>query len=307
MSRENHEQKAREQELWDRISTSTGADRAATFEELSHIAYNRDEWNESLSLVQSCIEIYSELDRELYKNDLVHVYEGAAHCYRNLERWADAAMAYQVIADLELETNYDNYLCATRHLACNWYNAGEYQKSLDGHQLAVAAVDPDATDHSLGIDNLNIGMCFTKLKQPLQAIDSYRKARELFKKEKNPRYVNWADKYLAESYIEVENGQEAKFHAKHFYNYSRVVQDDETEGMARYFLGAALYLCGEYEDAIGHLTVGLAKLTACDDRDWEAIVGANRELAQCYSAVGRDGEAAEILARIVTIEETLAD
>jgi len=307
VSIENQEQKALELELWDRISTTTGADRAATFEELSHISYHRDEWKECLSLVECAIEIYTELGKDLYKDDLVHVYEGAAHCLRHLERWGEAAQMYQEIADLEHDTNYANFVCATRHLAGNWFSAGAYEKSLAGHQIALTALDPDANDFTIGIDTLNIGMCFSELKRLKEAIDCYLEARELFKKDKNPTYVNWCDKHLAESYIEILNGPEAKFHAKHFFNFSKVVENSTMEGHACYSLGVALRLSGEFEESVSHLTRALELMTCEEDKDWKAIVGANRELAKALTENGRDVEAAEILARIVTIEETLAD
>jgi hypothetical protein len=38
-----NEKKAHEQELWDRIGTTTGAERAETLDELSHLAFKRNE------------------------------------------------------------------------------------------------------------------------------------------------------------------------------------------------------------------------------------------------------------------------
>ena len=38
----NHENETHEQELWERISTTEGIERAEVLDELSHIAYRRD-------------------------------------------------------------------------------------------------------------------------------------------------------------------------------------------------------------------------------------------------------------------------
>jgi len=43
-----------------------------------------------------------------------------------------------------------------------------------------------------------------------------------------------------------------------------------------------------------------------DDKDWEDIVAANKELAEALIALGREGEANERLERIKNIEETIA-
>jgi hypothetical protein len=58
VSAEPNKGKAQEQELWDRISTTEGAERAEVLDELSHIAYNRDNYIECLQLVDTSIEIY---------------------------------------------------------------------------------------------------------------------------------------------------------------------------------------------------------------------------------------------------------
>ncbi len=58
MSAENHEKDVREQELWDRISTSVGTERAEVLDELSHIAFKRDNYIECLHLVDTSIDIY---------------------------------------------------------------------------------------------------------------------------------------------------------------------------------------------------------------------------------------------------------
>ena len=53
VSAENNEKETQEQELWERISTSEGTERAEVLDELSHIAYNRDNYTECLHLVDT--------------------------------------------------------------------------------------------------------------------------------------------------------------------------------------------------------------------------------------------------------------
>ena len=119
-------------------------------------------------------------------------------------------------------------------------------------------------------------------------------------------FVNWCDNYLALSYIALNNGPEAKFHAQHYFNYSKVAEDLGMEGYARYRLGTAHLLCNEYEDAEKHLLRSLELLTLDEDKDWEDIVAVNKELAKALTALGREEEAQTRLERIKTIEETIA-
>ena len=85
MSTEKNEKDTREQELWDRISTSEGTERAEVLDELSHIAYKRDNYIECLHLVDTSIEIYfKQGGLDLYLKELIHLYHGKAYCFENL-------------------------------------------------------------------------------------------------------------------------------------------------------------------------------------------------------------------------------
>jgi tetratricopeptide (TPR) repeat protein len=149
-------------------------------------------------------------------------------------------------------------------------------------------------------------MALAKLGSYQDAIDSYISARSLCKEAKNPEFVGWCDNYLALSYIALNNGPEAKFHALHYFNYTKVAEDLGMEAYARYRLGAALLLCEEYEEAEKHLLRSLELLTLDEDKDWEDIVAVNKQLATALTALNREEEAHKRLERIKTIEETIA-
>jgi tetratricopeptide (TPR) repeat protein len=157
----------------------------------------------------------------------------------------------------------------------------------------------------MGNDLLNIGMAQAKLGQHQAAIENYLSARKLFKEAKSPESVNWVDLYATISYAEIGNGPEAKFHAKHCFNYSKVAEDMSMEGFARYRLGNAHLLCQEYEDAERQLVAALEQLTLEEKKPWEEILEANRALAQALVALGKEEEANTRLERIATIEETI--
>jgi hypothetical protein len=302
----NDENKTQELELWERMSTTEGAERAEVLDELSHIAYRRDAFNECLQLVDTSIDIYFKLGMDSHIKEIIHLYEGKAFSLRNLKRPAESADTFEDIAKLfQIEDDTTGYLRAKRAAACDWYEAKEWQKSLDGHQAAQSAIDPDATPMSMGIDLLNIGMAQDKLKLHTEAVATFLSARQIFKGEKNPEYVNWADQYLTAAYASLENGPEAKFHAKHFFNYSKVAEDMSMEGYARYRLGIAHLICQEYEDAERQLVSALEQLTLDEKKDWEDILGANRALAKALTALGKEEEANTRLERIATIEETI--
>ena len=308
MSAENNEQETREQELWDRITTSEGTERAEVLDELSHIAYNRDNYIECLQLVDTSIEIYfKQGGLDIYLKEIMHLYHGKVHCFEHLKRHTEAAEMHEELAKLKaLDENAEGQAESLRSAGRAWYTVEEWRKSLDNHLAAKAITYPDITTMTMGVDNLNIGMALAKLKNFHDAIESYLSARSLFKEAKNPEFVNWCDNYLALAYIALNNGPEARFHAQHYFNYSKVAEDLGMEGYARYRLGTAHLLCQEYQDAEKHLVRSLELLTLDEDKDWEDIVAVNKELAKALTALDREEEAHTRLERIKTIEETIA-
>ena len=302
----NNENNTQEQELWERISTTEGVERAEVLDELSYIAYRRDDFNECLQLVDTSIDIYFKLGMDSHIKELIHLYEGKAFSLRHLKRLAESADTFEEIAKLhQIDDDTTGYIRAKRAAACDWYDAREWQKSLDSHLAAQDAIDPDATPMSMGTDLLNIGTAQIKLEMHSEAIATLLSARKIFREAKNPEYVNWADQYLSITYAVLENGPEAKFHAKHYFNYSKVAEDMSMEGFARYRLGVAHLLCQEYEDAERQLVSALEQLTLDENKDWEEILGANQALAKVLTALGKEEEANVRLERIATIAETI--
>ena len=107
------------------------------------------------------------------------------------------------------------------------------------------------------------------------------------------------------AYFNLGNGPEAKFHAQHYFNYSKVAENLGMEAYARYRLGSAFLICQEFEEAEKHLNRAIELFTLEDDKDWEDIVEANKDLAKALIALGREEEAKERLERIKGIEETI--
>ena len=309
VSAENNDHIAQEQELWERMSTTEGRERAEVLDELSHIAYKKDNYTECLHLVDTSIGIYFKLGgADVYLKELIHLYKGMCHCYEHLKRFEDAAGAFEHLSGLYfIDEDHEGQIWAARAAARAWYEVKEWQKSLDGHIAATKLIDPDATPFSMGMDQLNIGMALVKLKRDEEAVVAYLGSRKLFKEAKSPEYVNWCDDFLSQAYFRLGNGPEAKFHGQHYFNYSKVAENLRMEGYARYRLGGAFLICQEYVEAEKHLTRAIELLTSEDDKDWEDIVAANKELAKALIALGREDEANERLERIKGIEETIGE
>jgi len=307
-SNSNYNGDVQESELWDRISTTDGVERAEVLAELSHFAYKRDDYAECIQLCETSIDLYKKSAPNTHLHELIHLHEGKALSLRNLEQHSEAAATFEEIAQLQKERDeISGYIQAIRAAGCEWYAAKEWLKSYQAHKAAQDAVDPDATDFSMGVDSINMGMALNKLERVSEAIPNFLAARKYFQRAKAPMNVSHCDNHLAISYIKLENGAEAKFYAKHVYNYAKIAEDFSLEGYALFHLGKAHLLCNEYEEAEKKLTRALEILTIEENKDWEDIIEANRALAKVLTALDRDAEAQERLEQLKTIEETMLD
>ena len=306
VSTESDNPHTQEQELWDRITTTSGAERAEVLDELSHFAYKKNNYTEALQLVDTSIDIYREMGIDLYAPQLEHLYEGKALCHSNLGQNRESAIAFQQLAVLyKMEEKQSEYLHAQRASARQWFEAEEWQKSYDSHMLAMQEIDPDSDTNTQAMDLLNLGMALQKLNRDKEAIESLKAARNLFKSDKDPMMVNWCDRYLADSFLALGDGPEAHHHSQLYYNYSLVAEDLDMESYARYRLGQAFWLMKQYSEAQQQFVRSLELLTLDEAKDWNTIVKVNQQLAAALFAQGKNDEAKAILDRIAHIEETM--
>ena len=254
------------------------------------------------------LKIYFKLGgADNYLRELMHLYHGKAYCFENINRLEDAAQTHEEIAKLKfLDSDAEGQAEELRSAGRAWYKIDQWQKCLDSHKAAREIIDPSITTQTMGVDLLNIGMAQIKLGNYAEALENCLRARALCKEAKNPEFVGWCDNYLALTYIALSNGPEARFYAQHYFNYSKVTEDLGREAYACYRLGAALFLCGEYQDAEKNFNRSLELLNLEDYKDWEDIVGVNKCLAETLFALNRAAEAQARLERIKTIEETIA-
>ncbi len=308
MSAEYNKKDTQEQELWDRISMTEGTERAEVLDELSHIAFKRENFVECIHLLDTSIDIYFKLGgADNYLRELMHLYHGKAYCLENINRFEEAAQMHEELAKLKfLDNDVENQAEELRAAGRAFYKVDQWQKCLDSHMAAREIIDPSSTTLTMGVDLLNMGMAQVKLGSYTEALENCLSARALCKEAKNPEFVSWCDNYLALTYISLSNGPEALFYAQHYFNYSKVTEDLGREAYACYRLGAALFLCGEYQDAEKNFNRSLELLNLEIDKDWEDIVAVNKCLAETLIALNREEEATTRLERIKTIEETIA-
>ena len=302
MSTENQ---PNEKELWARIPRSEGVDRAEHFVTLSHIAYDRGDFKSALALCESAREIYESHKATVSTQALLHVYEGITWSLRKLDREKEAAELALHAVDILKEDNPVDATDMLREAGRFFFNAGEYQKSLDCHLKAMQDVDPDLTNWTMGIDNYNVGFALVKLERYPEALPYLHNARGYFKAEKDPEKIYYCDEYLAVSYLELNNGVEATVHAQKAWDFAVTAQNRCLETWALYRLGSAKVLLAELDEAEDLLRQALALNANAMSTDWDLTIELEKEIAKILTTKGRVTEANEIRRRIKTLEETI--
>ena len=304
MSKEN---KPDEKELWKKIPSTQGAERADAYIELSHLAYDRGDHKAALALCQSAREIYEGLTTYVGTSQLLHVYEGITWSLRRLDRDAEAA---QVALDAVALLNEEDPLAATemfRDAGRFYYAAGEYEKSLECHNKAIADCNPDMTDTNMGCDEYNCGSTLVQLKRYAEALPHLLAARGYFKKSKEPERVYYCDEYLTVCYIELNNSVEAINFAQKTLDFAVTAQKRILETWALYRMGCAKVLIGELDEAEEELRQALSMNASSNDVDWDLALEVEQEIVKILITKGRVAEAGEITRRLANLKEILED
>ena len=304
MSKEN---KPDEKELWKKIPSTQGADRAEAYVELSHLAYDRGDHKAALALCQSARENYEGLTTFVGTSQLLHVYEGITWSLRRLDRDAEAA---QVALDAVVLLKEEDPLAATemfRDAGRFYYAAGEYEKSLECHNKAIADCNPDMTDTNMGCDEYNCGSAMVQLKRYAEALPHLLAARGYFKKSKEPERIFYCDEYLTVCYIELNNSVEAINYAQKTLDFAVTAQKRLLETWARYRMGCAKILIGELDEAEEELREAVSMNASSSDVDWDLAVEVELEIAKILITKGRVSEADEITRRLANLRDILED
>jgi len=299
------ENKPDEKELWKKIPSTQGADRADAYIELSHLAYDRGDHKAALALCQSAREIYEGLTTYVGTSQLLHVYEGITWSLRRLDRDAEAA---QVALDAVALLNEEDPLAATemfRDAGRFYYAAGEYEKSLECHNKAIADCNPDMTDTNMGCDEYNCGSTLVQLKRYTEALPHLLAARGYFKKSKEPERIFYCDEYITVCYIELNNSVEAINYAQKTLDFAVTAQKRVLETWARYRMGCAKVLIGELDVAEEELREALSMNASSSDVDWDLALEVEEEIVKILITKGQNEEANDITRRLQNLKEIL--
>ena len=148
-------------------------------------------------------------------------------------------------------------------------------------------------------------MAYSHLGNYPEAINQYRQAREIFKKEKMVTEVGKCDLHIAEANFELGNTIEAIAAGKKAVDVAWFTYGDDMHARSHIVLIKAYLALGELEVAVRHLVDAQALVNFTTDKDWELVVEVEQLRADHMKAGGLQADTTEIDRRLATIREIL--
>ena len=296
-----------EEMLWDRIPEVDGEERASTYYELSARIYARGQYDEALALAETARDIYSTLGDSAPSEGLAQAYSAIGYNLNQLKRMDEAATAMSKAVEILRENKSPIAL----ELACTlgewWYTSKQYEKVVSTMNECAQEHLVDGNEIGAANDLHLIGCAERELKNFQKAIDSFKEARALFKRNKEVIHVARCDQKIASCLIELGEGELALETARKAMDVFETGHDHRRETFAQFEYGKAQILLEKFDDALGTLEQVLSIVSEDEPKDFEFIVDVETRIAKIIRMQGRNDEADEIERRLKAVQDALEE
>jgi len=296
-----------EEMLWDRIPEVDGEERASTYYELSARIYARGQYDEALALAETARDIYSTLGASAPSEGLAQAYSAIGYNLNQLKRMDEAATAMSKAVEILRENKSPIAL----ELACTlgewWYTSKNYDKVVTTMSECAQEHLVDGNEIGAANDLHLIGCAERELKNYEKAIDAFKEARILFKRNKEVIHVARCDQKTASCLIELNEGELALETAQKAVDVFETAHDHRRETFALFEVGKAQILLEKFDDGLASLEQVLSVVSEDDPKDFEFIIDVESRIAKIARMQGRIDEADEIERRLKSVQEVLED
>ena len=296
-----------EEMLWERIPETQGLDRANTYYELSARIYARGQYDEALALAETARDIYAELGSVVPSDGLAQAYSAIGYNLNQLKRMNEAANAMSKAVDLLRESKSPLAIDLACTLGEWWFSSKEYEKTIECMSECVQEHLVDGNDSGAANDLHLIGCAQRELKEYALSLESFREARDLFKKLKEVINVARCDQKIAHCLTEIGDGEGAIIAAQKSLDVFVTAHDHYRETYSLLELGKAQIVAGLGEEGLNTLDRVLEIATDNDNKDFEFILEIENRMADVLQSLGREDEADEIRRRIKAVEEVVKE
>ena len=293
--------------LWERIPEVEGIDRANTYYELSARIYARGQYDEALALAETARDIYSQLGPIVPSDGLAQAYSAIGYNLNQLKRMTEAANAMSKAVEILRESKSPLAIDLACTLGEWWFGSKEYEKTIECMTDCVQEHLVEGNDSGAANDLHLIGCAQRELGNFVEALESFREARALFKKLKEVINVARCDQKIAHCLVELGDGESAILSAQKSLDVFITAHDNHRETYSLLELGKAQIIAGQEEEGLNTLDRVLEIATDSDNKDFEFILEIERRMATVLHKLGRGQEADEIERRIQSVSEVIEE
>lgn len=294
-----------EEMLWDRIPEVDGEERASTYYELSARIYARGQYDEALALAETARDIYSTLGDSAPSEGLAQAYSAIGYNLNQLKRMDEAASAMSKAVEILRENKSPIALELACTLGEWWYTSKQYDKVVETMNECAQEHLVDGNEIGAANDLHLIGCAERELKNYEKSIDAFKEARALFKRNKEVIHVARCDQKIASCLIELGEGELALETARRAVDVFETGHDHRRENFAQFEYGKSQILLEKFDDALATLEQVLSVVSEDEPKDFEFILDVETRIAKIIRMQGRTDEADEIERRVKSVQETL--
>ena len=294
-----------ERQMWEALPHAQGEEKAELLLALCKQATFRNAGDEALALAESAKEIYDSLGGIAANADLAEAYTGIGYSLKQLNKTAEAARTLEKAVEIHRQDHFP-FIDDLLRTQAIWYSEiGDWESTLRCHLEAVTVNEIDGNQEWLAKSLFNVGVALGNLKRFSEAILKFKSARDIFKELKMVVAVGMCDEKLAESYVELNNGELALEAAKKADDIARIADKFERRMWSSYNLGKAYLLLKQFGPAEDALCTAQHYAHSNESPDFNLLVGIDEEFIKIFRLTDRCEIADSMEARLTTIREIL--
>jgi tetratricopeptide (TPR) repeat protein len=297
-----HDEKPTEWDLWNALPDLEGIDRARACFDLSGFTFENGQYVKSLTLAEEARDCYLELgDKYGYAHSLATV----AFSLYSLDRKDEGAvemmktvMVFKEIGAKE-EWEHRNYLASWLKDVEDLPGAREqYVNCLEHFEYEENRAKIALLNQQIGFVDCQLGSC-------ADAIEKYKRAREIYGALKDVKQVAETDIHLAGCYNHQKEGSLAEVHAMKAISVfdSVCIRDKRAQAYAQ--LGRAKNNQGDHSAALQAFEKAHGFVSGAREVNYYGLMSIQKGMARALRGLGREVEAREVEARNEVINETL--
>jgi len=292
----------KERDLWNSLPSLHGLERGQTYFDLSLLAFERGQHTKSLALAESACDCYLSCCDELgYANCLTCI----AFNLKELDRIQEAIRAL-IKAVIRFARVGDEQEWEYRFYLAQWLaDSEEFELAYLQFQRILENAQYEGSTYAIAQASEKVAKMLCEMNKCSDAIQYFKEAREILKREKEPTSVAVTDLWIARCYNHMEDGFSAMAYANRAVSVFESTNEKLRRAQAYAQLGRALNHLERYEEALITLETAHQHVTGSKFIDFKAIYTIQKGKVRALRGLGRESEAEIIERRNSAINEII--